>query len=156
MKRVLVFTLSLLFVFAGAALAQQHRRAPGAMRGAAGPGIPRTGGDPLADYLGLTADQKAAWEAIRAETHETIEPLHEQGQTLAGQLESTNDASGIGNLVLQLRAVSSQIEAAREAGDAKFAATLTADQKVKFEAFQAASQFLHRRGPGGPPPPPRD
>ena len=36
------------------------------------------------------------------------------------------------------------------------AATLSADQKVKFEAFEAASQFLHRRGPGpgGPPPPP--
>jgi hypothetical protein len=154
MKRVLVFTLSLLFVFASVAFAQQ-RRAPGAMRGPGGPGIPRNGADPLAEYLALSADQKAAWEAIRAETHETIEPLHEQGQALAGQLEATTDAAGIGNLVLQLRAVSSQIDAAREAGDAKFAATLTSDQKVKFEAFQAASQFLHRRGPGGPPPPPR-
>lgn len=156
MKRVLVLTLSILFVFASALLAQ-NRRAPGALRGPAGPGapgMPRGSANPLADYLALTADQKAAWEAIRAETHETIEPLHEQGQALAAQLESTNDAVGIGNLVLQLRAVSSQIEAAREAGDAKFAATLSADQKVKFEAFEAASQFLHRRGPGpgGPPP----
>jgi len=157
MKRVLVLTLSILFVFAGAVLAQ-NRRAPGAMRGLGGPGgpgMPR-GGDPLADYLGLTADQKAAWEAIRAETHETVAPLHEQGQALAAQLESTNDAAGIGSLVLQLRALSSQIDAARKAGDAKFAAMLSADQKVKFEAFEAASEFLHRRGPGpgGPPPPP--
>jgi len=155
MKRVLVLTLSILFVFASALLAQ-NRRAPGAMRGPGAPGMPRGGANPLADYLGLTADQKAAWEAIRAETHEVIAPLHEQGEALAAQLESTNDAAGIGNLVLQLRALSSQIDAAREAGDAKFAATLTADQKVKFEAFEAASQFLHRRGPGpgGPPPPP--
>ncbi len=152
MKRVMVFTLSILFVFAGALLAQ-NRRAPGTLRGPAAPGMPRGGADPLAEYLDLTADQKAAWEAIRAETHETIEPLHEQGQALAAQLESTNDVAGIGSLVLQLRAVSSQIEAAREAGDAKFAATLTADQKMKFEAFEAASQFLRRRGPGGPPPP---
>lgn len=155
MKRVLVLTLSILFVFASALLAQ-NRRGPGAMRGPGAPGMPRSNANPLADYLGLTADQKAALEAIRAETHEIIEPLHEQGQALAAQLESTNDAAGIGNLVLQLRAVSSQIDAAREAGDAKFAATLSADQKVKFEAFEAASQFLHRRGPGpgGPPPPP--
>ncbi|MFL6245619.1 MAG: Spy/CpxP family protein refolding chaperone [Thermoanaerobaculia bacterium] len=151
MKRVLVFTLSILFLFAGVVLAQS-RRAPGAMRGPGAPGMPR-GGDPLAEYLDLSAEQKAAWEAIRAETHETIAPLHEQGETLAEQLESTNDAAGIGNIVLQLRALSSQIEAAREAGDAKFAATLSAEQKMKFEAFQAASQFLHRRGPGGPPPP---
>lgn len=151
MKRLMVFTLSIVVVFASALLAQ-NRRAPGAMRGPGAPGLPRSGANPLAEYLGLTADQKAAWEAIRAETHEVIEPLHEQGQALAALLESTNDAAGIGNLVLQLRAVSAQIDAAREAGDAKFAATLTADQKVKFEAFQAASQFLHRRGPGGPPP----
>ena len=155
MKRVLVLTLSILFVFASASLAQ-NRRAPGAMRGPGAPGLPRGSADPLADYLALTADQKTAWESIRAETHETIAPLHEQGQALAEQLESTNDAAGIGNLVLQLRALSSQIDAAREAGDARFAATLTADQKVKFEAFQAASEFVHRRGPGpgGPPPPP--
>lgn len=152
MKRVAVFTLSLLFVFAGAALAQ-NRRAPGAMRGPGAPALPRV--NPLVEYLALTAEQKAAWEANREEMHEAIEPLHERGAALAAQLETTNDAAGIGSLVLQLRAVSTQIEAAREAGDAKFSALLTPDQKVKFEAFEAASQFIHRRGPGGPPPPPR-
>ena len=154
MKRVLLFTLSFLFVFASVALAQ-HRRAPGAMRGPGAPGLPRAGAEPLAEYLDLTDAQKAAWEAIREETHQTIEPLHEQGQALAAQLETTDDAPGIGNLVLQLRALSSQIDAAREAGAARFAAPRGAEQKMKFEAFQAASQFVHRRGPGGPPPPPR-
>ena len=156
MKRVLVFSLSLLFVFAGALLAQTRRMGPPGMRGQAAPGMPRAGGDPLAEYLGLSAEQKASWEAIRAETHQTIGPLHEQGQALAGQLEATTDAAAIGNLVLQLRALSTQIDAAREAGDAKFAALLSAEQKVKFDAFQAASEFMHHRGPGpgGPPPPP--
>ena len=156
MKRVLVFTLSILFLFAGAVLAQTRRPGPPGLRGPAGPGLPRGGANPMADYLALTAEQKAAWETIRTETHEVIEPLHEQGEALASQLESTNDAAGIGNLVLQLRAIGSQIEAAREAGDAKFVATLTTEQKMKFDAFQAAAQFLHHRGPGGPggPPPP--
>ena len=153
MKRVLVFTLSILFVFASAVLAQTRRPGPGGMRGPAGPGLPRGSANPMADYLALTAEQKAAWETIREETRDTIDPLHEQGETLAGQLEATTDAAGIGNLVLQLRSVGSQIEAAREAGDAKFAATLTTEQKMKFDAFQAAAQFLHHRGPGGPPPP---
>lgn len=154
MKRVAVFTLSILFIFAGTVLAQTRRPGPPGLRGPAGPGMPRGSANPLADYLALTAEQKAAWETIRAETRDAIEPLHEQGEALAGQLEATTDAAGIGNLVLQLRSVTSQIEAAREAGDAKFAATLTAEQKMKFEAFQAAAQFLHHRGPGGPPPPP--
>ena len=154
MKRVLVFTLSILFLFAGVVLAQTRRPGPPGLRGPGGPGLPRGSANPMADYLALTAEQKAAWETIREETRDAIEPLHEQGETLASQLESTNDAAGIGNLVLQLRSIGSQIEAAREAGDAKFAATLTAEQKMKFDAFQAASQFLHRRGPGGPPHPP--
>jgi len=153
MKRIVVFTLSILFLFAGALLAQTRRGAPSGMRGPAGPSFER-GGDPLADYLALTAEQKAAWQTIREETGQTIHPLHEQGRELADQLETTTDSAAIGTLVLQLRGLSSQIDAAREAADAKLAALLSADQQVKFEAFQAASEFLHQRGPGGPPPPP--
>lgn len=153
MKRIVVCTLSILFLFAGALLAQTRRAAPGGMRGPAGPSFQRGSGDPLADYLALTAEQKAAWQTIREETGQTVHPLHEQGRALADQLETTTDSAAIGSLVLQLRGISSQIDAAREAADAKLAAVLTADQQVKFEAFQAASEFLHQRGPGGPPPP---
>jgi Spy/CpxP family protein refolding chaperone len=113
MKRIVMFTLSIMLLVAGVALAQSRR----------GPGGPppmqmHRGANPLADYLALTADQKAAWETIQSETRESVHALHEQERT-------------------------------------KLAALLTSDQQVKFAAFQAASEFLHQRGPGGGPHPPR-
>jgi Spy/CpxP family protein refolding chaperone len=166
MKRVVsltgVFSLSILLVLAGSAFAQQRRGpGPGGPPPNAGFGDPGFGGpghgnsDALAIYLGLTTEQKAAWEAIQSETREAGRVLHEQERSLADQLESATDAATIGGLVLQLRALQTQLEAARDAAQARFSATLTADQRVKFAAFQAATEFLHRRGPGGPPPPPR-
>ena len=156
MKRVMVFTLSLLFVLAGSAFAQQ-RRGPGPGGPPPGPGFggpARGNSDALAIYLGLTAEQKASWETIQSETRQAVRALHEQERSLADQLEAATDAATIGGLVLQLRAIQTQLESAREAAQARFSAMLTADQQVKFAAFQAATEFLHRRGPGGPPPSP--
>ena len=154
MKRIVMFTLSMVLLIAGVVSAQ-NRRGPGGPGPNAGmPGM-RGGSNPLADYLALTADQKAAWESIQSETREALQALHEQERTLAGQLETATDATSIGNLVLQIRSVHTQIQAAREASQTKFAALLTSDQQVKFAAFQAASEFLHQRGPGGGPHPPR-
>lgn len=156
MKRVMVFTLSLLFVLAGSAFAQQ-RRGPGPGGAPPGPGFggpARGNSDALAVYLGLTAEQKASWETIQSETRQAARALHEQERSLADQLEAATDAATIGGLVLQLRAIQTQLESAREAAQARFSAMLTADQQVKFAAFQAATEFLHRRGPGGPPPSP--
>jgi hypothetical protein len=148
MKRLLVFTLSILFLIAGSTFAQQ-RRGPGF----GGPPPGHDNNNALSVYLGLTSAQTASWEAIQLETREAARSLHEQERSLADQLESATDATTIGNLVLQLRGLQTQIEAVRDAGQAKFSAMLTADQQVKFAAFQAATEFLHRRGPGGPPPP---
>jgi Spy/CpxP family protein refolding chaperone len=151
MKRLSVATLSIVLIVASVALAQPRRPGPPPMA-AGGPG-PGNGNGAMAEYLALTADQKAAWETIQNETRDSMRALHEQERTLAQQLESATDAAAIGNLVLQLRGIATQMHAAREAADATFAATLTAEQQVKFAAFQAASEFLQRRGPNGPPPP---
>lgn len=152
MKRLMVLAVSILFVLAGSAFAQARRGpAPGGQPGFGGPG--RGNSEALAIYLGLTAEQKASWEAIQSSTREAVRSLHEQERSLAEQLESATDAATIGNLVLQLRALQTQLEAAREAANAQFSATLTADQQAKFAAFQAATKFLQRRGPGGPPRP---
>lgn len=137
MKRLIIITLS--FIIAGSALAQP-RRGPGA-----GPGP--AGNNALGIYLGLTAEQKAAWETMQAETRAALGELHESERALADQLESATDAVTIGNIVLQLRDLSTQIEAARDAAQAKFAATLTAEQQTKFAAFQAATEFLQRPHP---------
>ncbi|MDP9194557.1 MAG: Spy/CpxP family protein refolding chaperone [Acidobacteriota bacterium] len=154
MKRLMVFTLSILIALAGSAFAQQRRPGgppPGA--GFSGPG--RGNSNALAVYLGLTTEQKAAWETIQSETREAARSLHEQERSLAEQLEAATDATTIGGIVLQLRALQTQIEAARDAGEARFSAMLISDQQAKFAAFQAATQFLRQRGPGGPPPHPR-
>lgn len=153
MKRLMVFAFSILFVLAGSAFAQQ-RRGPGPGGPPPGPGLGGPGrgnSDVLAIYLGLTAEQKASWETIQSETREAARALHEQERSLAEQLEAATDATTIGGLVLQLRAIQTQLESARDAAQARFSAMLTSDQQVKFAAFQAATEFLHQRGPGGPP-----
>lgn len=149
MKRVIGVLLSLTFVVAASA---QVRRGPG------GPGLPGLGGpraNPLAEYLSLTPEQQASWETIQSELHAAMRTLHDQERALAEQLRDATDAATIGSLVLQIRGLSAQRDAARDAADAKFAALLTADQQVKFEAFTAAAEFLRQRGPGGPGGPPR-
>jgi len=48
------------------------------------------------------------------------------------------------------------VKAAHDALEAKLAATLTPEQKVKFDAFVAARKAMHPPHPeGGPPQPPR-
>jgi hypothetical protein len=153
MKRVMIFSLSVLLV-AGSLFAQQRRGpGPGGPPPGAGHGGPGGNSDALAVYLGLTAEQKASWESIQSEARDAARALHEQERSLADQLEAATDAATIGGIVLQLRSLQTQIEAGRDAAQARFSATLTADQQTKFAAFEAATQFLHRRGPGGPPPP---
>jgi|GEM_PF-878599 len=154
MKRTLATTLALLLLSLGTLSAQP--RGPQGAPGPGGPGFggPAGGDSALADYLALTADQKAAWQTIQTELRATIDGFRNQEQTLGEQLRTAlegTDATAIGNLMLQLRSIRTQIDAARDAADAKFAASLTADQKVKFAAFQAAVEYLHGRGPGAGP-----
>jgi Spy/CpxP family protein refolding chaperone len=158
MKRITLFILPLLVIVLAAGAYAQHRPAPNG--GPGGPGFAGAafggpgGSTALAEYLGLTAEQKTAWETIQSDTRAAIEALHEQERTLHEQLRTaldggSTDAAAFGNLLIQIRSIDAQIKAARDAADAKFEATLTADQKVKFAAFQAASAFLHQGGPGG-------
>jgi Spy/CpxP family protein refolding chaperone len=151
MKRILTLS-AILILAATAAFAQFRGPAPSGgpqMMGGPGPN------DALVSYLALTSEQQASWQTIQEETRGQIESLREQERTLADQLKTAldgTDAAAVGSLMLQLRAIGRQIDAIRTAADAKFAALLTADQKVKFDAFQAAVAFLGQRGPGGPGP----
>ncbi|HEX2836245.1 MAG TPA: Spy/CpxP family protein refolding chaperone [Thermoanaerobaculia bacterium] len=158
MKRnSLLFIPLLIVAIAFGAYAQRGPIPNGGPNG--GPGVPGFGGpgasDSLAEYLGLTSEQKTAWETIQSDLRTTIEGLHAQERTLGEQLHTaldagSTDATALGTLLIQMRAIQTQIETARDAADAKFEASLTAEQKVKYAAFQAASAFLRQRGPGGP------
>jgi len=146
MKRLIPITLSILLAALGASAAgPPHPPGPG---GPGGPPNDRA----LAEYVGLTANQKEAWAAIRAETRTTVESLHEQERALHERIRDAveaGDSAAAGTLMLQMRALHAQFETARKSTEAKFAALLTTEQKVKFEAFQAAVEFLRQRGPGG-------
>jgi Spy/CpxP family protein refolding chaperone len=148
MKRIPFLAISLLLIAMGAFAAGPPPR------GAAGPGGPPPGGGngaALAEYLDLTTDQKASWETVQDELRATIESFRDQQETLHEQLETAlegSDATAIGNLMLQIRAIHEQIKAAHDSAHDKFAALLTAEQKVKFDAFEAALEFLRQRGPG--------
>lgn len=146
MKRIIAVLLSLTFVVAATA---QNRRGPG---GTGAPGLFAPRENPLVEYLSLTPTQQTAWETSQSELHATMRALHDQERALADQLRDATDAATIGNLVLQIRGLAAQRDAAKDAANAKFAALLTADQQVKFAAFEAAAEFLRQRGPGGGPP----
>jgi Spy/CpxP family protein refolding chaperone len=150
--------LALLLVVAGTtAFAQRGpHHGPPPPEGAGAPMIPGLGPDPntVADYLALTAAQRTAWQTIQSELRASTETLREQQHTLAEQLHTAvegGDATAIGNLVLQLKALKGQLDTARDAAEAKFSATLTAEQQTKFAALLAAADYLREHGPGRGP-----
>lgn len=150
MKRVSLIAITALLLTLGTAFAQGH--GPGGPPPSA-PGFGPNGADVLKDYLSLTADQVTAWQTIQSQLRTTVESLREQQRTLHDALKTAlegTDAAAIGNLMLQIRAIDAQIKGAHDTADAQFAALLTAEQKVKFEAFQAAAAYLRSHGPEGP------
>ncbi len=121
-----------------------------------GPG-PRPPQKAVAEYLQLSDQQVTTWQQIQKDTAATVQPLAENARDLHKQIETaleaaTPDPAAVGKLAVELHAVQEKIRAAHEAGKAKRVAVLNADQKAKFEAFEAAAAFLRqeRRGPGGP------
>jgi Spy/CpxP family protein refolding chaperone len=155
MKRTAIIAVP--FLILAITLGASAQRGPGPSAGPAG--LPGPGGpnrsEALAEYLGLSAAQKAAWETLQSELRSTSQTLHEQERTVSEQLHNSlesgsTDAAALGALLIQLRTIHTQLEAAKDAADAKFEASLSADQKAKYAAFQVASEFLQQRGPGGP------
>ena len=142
MKRALIL-ITLIAAIAATATAQ-----PGP------PPPPR--GDALANYLQLTDAQKSTWQTARTNFEAAVKPLHDQQRAAHEQIEqalssASPDPTAIGKLMISERHLGDQIKAAHDALDATLAATLTAEQKTKFEAFKAARPPRRE----GPPPPPR-
>jgi Spy/CpxP family protein refolding chaperone len=115
---------------------------------------PREMIDHAAKFVGLTADQKAQWDAWSKDFMTSVQPLIEQRhtahRTVESLLEATpTDACAIGNAAIAAHNVDGQIKAAHDAFKAKMESILTADQKTKLEAFLAAQ---HPPEPGHPHP----
>jgi len=121
-----------------------------------GPGGPC--GDQLVSYVGLRADQQTALTALRQQTADTIQPLAEQIGSLHQQIDlaiaaGNPDPCAIGALDIQIAGIRSQIDAARKAAEATFAASLTSDQKARYDTFLGINPGCTAvGGEFGPPP----
>jgi len=107
-------------------------------------------GAALADYLQLTPEQIRTWEQVRNDKATDMKPFAQDARDLGKQLHAAMNATPpdpatVGKLSLELRSLRDQVRAMRDASTAKFVATLTPEQKVKFDAFQAAVKSLKGR-----------
>jgi Spy/CpxP family protein refolding chaperone len=162
-RKILALGAVLALVVAGTLWAQQGPRGdrgrPGF--GAAGHG-PGRGGmhrfEALADYLELTAEQRDAWQAAHEAHKADIEPLFEQLRANHDALRSateSEDALAIGNAILAAQDLRGELESAHESLQADLVALLTAEQRDRYEALEAARELRGprgaRRGPGRGP-----
>jgi len=136
MKRL---SIAILLLLVAASLAAQPAPNAQAARGVV-----------LAKYLELTPDQVAAWKQIRTDTAAALRPIGEQARDLRTQLETamtaaTPDATTVGKLTLSLHALRGEAKTIREASRTKLRDVLTAEQKTKFDAFEAAAKALRPR-----------
>jgi len=146
MKRTLLAVA--LTLAATVAIAQMGGPPPG------GPGGRPDPGAVLAQYLGLTSDQQAAWKSAHDDFRTAVQPLHDQAQAAHKKVHDlissgSTDATTIGNAILAAKTIDDQIKALHDQLETKLESTLTADQKAKYAAFEAAQEFLRAHGPGG-------
>jgi Spy/CpxP family protein refolding chaperone len=124
-----------------------------------GPYGPGRCAERLVAALDLTAAQQAALDTLREETAEAIEPIVEQLRTVREQIDGATTAASpdpcaIGAMAIQAAGLRAQIASLRKAADARFVATLSTEQKARYENFVAMHPGCMAVGGGffGPPP----
>jgi Spy/CpxP family protein refolding chaperone len=109
-------------------------------------------GQAVVEYLGLTAEQQQKWAALEQQHREAMKQFHEEGRALRQRLEESLAADepdvAVGEAAKALHAHREATRQARTAFKDQLTSILTADQKVKFEAFEAARGVGRRGGRG--------
>ena len=151
MKRTLLVA-AVVLALAVPALAQQGQgQGRGPVAGTPMAGVPAGDADgsraraAVIEFLGLTEEQVAAWDALLETRKATVEPLREQLQAveedLAELLQGENpDPAAVGTLVLQARALREQIAAANQAYLDGFEALLTPEQATRLTLLRRAER----------------
>ena len=120
-------------------------------------GGPGARGDRMAEYLGLSAEQKTSIEALRDEQRKQGEPLRAEGREVHQALrtlmdQDSPDPTALGAAMIAVKQHEAKMKASHDAFEAKLKAQLTPEQKQKFEALKAAREVGPRHGgPGGFP-----
>lgn len=151
MKRKLTIFLAVavLTITGTFAIAQEQMRMKHPEGSEAGPAVHA---QLIATFLGLNADQKVVFNAAMQDLEATQQSLAAKGHDLDKQLHDllasgTTDATAVGTLVLQQRAIGDQRKAAHDAFEQKLMAVLNPDQKARAQALHAAMQIFHQAPP---------
>ena len=134
------------FFLSFAALAVAFAQGPGM-----GPGPRAAAGQPPANalktYLSLTDAQVQSFKQIAQQTRTTVQPLMQQISTKSKALQDlrrqgSSDTTALGNLVVEIDGLHKQVADARASALTQVQALLTADQKTKLTALEAAAQLM--------------
>ncbi len=111
--------------------------------------------DRLAEALELSAEQRGAFDRLRAEKLEgvrpTLEKIRANGERLRAQLDERQpDPTAIGNAVLELHRMRAELRATKDEFERELATILTPEQRFAMEALERSRPFgeHRRRGPG--------
>lgn len=147
-------------MLAMAAMAVAFAQGPGGPGGPGGP--PPQGGPAMLDagqaapqapsfdeikaYLSLTDAQITAMQAGRQSVMEGLKSVHDQIQAKSEALRTlldngTTDASAVGKAVLEIETLRKQVESTLKSAQAQLVSALTADQKTKLAALEAAARL---------------
>jgi Spy/CpxP family protein refolding chaperone len=104
----------------------------------------------LAERLGLTEEQRAAWKSLHEEHEAEMEPLRQEGRELHERLQAemktgNPDSAAVGTAFLELRKHREKLEASRKAFETRLSGILDEEQKTRFETLKAA-HGRHRQG----------
>ena len=107
----------------------------------------------LAEYLGLTDQQKTEWRTLHEQRRDQMKPMMEEGRALRKKVRdaveaASPDPKAVGEATLALEAHHKKVQAEREAFRQKLEATLDPAQKEKLKAFEAARGWDKGRGTG--------
>jgi Spy/CpxP family protein refolding chaperone len=124
----------------------------------------------MADFVGLSAEQREQLASLRAEHQKETAPLREEGRKLHESLRAALDPKNpdprtVGTAMIAVKAHREKMKATQDAFRDRMKAQLTPEQQQKWEAFEAArGAGRGRRGgrgfdgpgffaePDGPPP----
>lgn len=136
MKRILASAFGAALLLAAALVV--HAQGPGFHHRMGSPDDMARHVEFIAKALDLTADQKAAAQALHAEVAAKAKPLmeqhHQQWEEIHALLEKDNpDPTEIGQRMIAAHAAGEQLKALHEDAMTRFSALLNADQLEKFK-----------------------